>query len=167
MKLSLLSALSLIALTLSSAHAVVGVSLVGGLNYGGLNSASATSGGRSATVEGGLGYGGGALLELGPLETGAIYVHRTYKTIVTGRADVDSSNTAIIVPLLYRVPAGPINFGLGGFYDLGDSKDYGPSASLRLSAPLVGPFFEVRFNYGLKTGNEKDVLALIGYKFGL
>jgi len=151
----------------TSAFALASLSLTGGVNYGGLNSASKTVSGQTAEVKGGLGYGGGALLELASVETGVLYVHRTYKTTITGRASTTASNNAIIVPLLYRLSAGFVSLGLGGFYDFGDFSDYGPTASLRLSPPLVGPFFEVRFNYGLETGNEKDVLALIGYRFGL
>jgi hypothetical protein len=61
------------------------------------------------------------------------------------------------------------SFGIGGFYELaltsGYSALYGLTAGPRFGGTSGGMFFDLRFNYGLQSGNSKDVLGLIGYAF--
>lgn len=151
---------------MSSASFASRFSLVGAINYG-LDSTSINTGSGAASFKGGLGFGGGLLMELGPVELGGLYLSKKYTTEFMG-VSTSSSVSGIHIPVLYRF-GGLTSFGLGGFYDLslesGGSSNFGITAGPRFSM-TNGFFFDLNFNYGLKTGNSKDLLALIGYTFG-
>lgn len=122
---------------------------------------------EDTTITGNMGFGGGLLLGIGPIEIGAIYLSRSI-TIDDGILPVTVAANALEIPVLYRF-SGPIEFGIGAFYDLpmvsGNEGNYGLAAGPRIS--ITGALFlDVRFNYGLKTGNSKDLLGMVGYSFG-
>ncbi len=145
----------------SSANANSRFSIVGGINYG-LESISSSL----ITVEGGLGFGGGVLIGLGSVELGALYLSKTYNSEILG-VKLSTSAQSIHIPVLYRFGS-LTSFGVGGFYELGmctgGGSNYGLSAGPRF-AMTNGFFLDLRFNYGLATGNSKDALALVGYAF--
>lgn len=149
----------------SNAHAAR-FSLLGGIDYNMTTSSTATIVG-TIDIKGGLGYGGGLLIDLGKIETGAIFTSRAIQSTF---ASVTTSITTkgIEIPLMYRF-GGLTSFGLGGFYALslesGGGSNYGLTAGPRF-AMTNGFYLDLRFDYGLKTGNTKDVLAMVGYYFG-
>jgi hypothetical protein len=166
MKKYFLLLVSLIALS-ADAFAEGRFSIVGGVNYG-LDSTSTPDGiGGTITVKSGMGFGGGLLMNLHPVEIGAIYASKTYTAEFLGTS-TSTSVTGIHIPVMYRF-RGLTSFGVGGFYDIpitsGGTSNYGLTAGPRFGM-TNGFFVDLRFNYGLKTGNSKDVLALVGYSFG-
>ena len=171
MKKYLIALLS-IALTATAAHAEYKVSIVGGAAYNfNSTSSSFTSGPNSVTAEskGSLGYAGGLLLEMHSFELGALYFSRSIKTTVTPSTgavttQTDSTSTAFI-PLVYRIGNMGNSLALGGFFETNDSN-YGLTAGPRFGGSGHGLFLDLRFNYGLKSGNSKDAMALLGYAFG-
>lgn len=156
-----------LSLMLMAPSAIAGArfSLVGGVNYG-LDSASASVGGVTATVESGIGYGGGLLVGIGALELGGIFLSRNYTTAITGLPETTSSISVVEIPVMARIGGGAATFGIGGFYDVATTSNYGLTAGPRFGGNNGGLFIDLRFNYGLKTGNSKDALALVGYSFG-
>ncbi len=151
-----------------SAFANTKFSLVGGINYG-MDSVSASASIGSITisssVKGGLGFGGGLLVQMGAVEIGGIFLSRTYTTTINS-VSTSSSDTGVEIPVMARIGGGAATFGIGGFYDAGSSSDYGLTAGPRFGGNNGGIFFDARFNYGLKSGNSKNVLAMLGYAFG-
>ncbi|MBS1958211.1 MAG: outer membrane beta-barrel protein [Bdellovibrionales bacterium] len=157
--------LGLFSLVATEAHAS-GMSLVGGLNYG-LNKFSNAAG----EVKGGLGFGGGILLDMGiggnGFEVGALYLSRKFNTTVLG-VETSSSNGYIEIPAMIRFGT-LTTFGVGAFYDIpmdsGYNSDFGLTAGVRLA---LGPkiFADARFNYGLKdnSGHSQNALLLLGLK---
>lgn len=139
-------------------------SLVGGVNYGGFNTATATAKGITATSKGSLGYAAGVLIDVSMLEVGAVYLHRNYTVSITGYSDSNKYGNYIELPLLFRYGPGPVSVGFGGFYDVASTSNYGLTADARIST-IVGPFLDVRFNYSLKTAKEKDLMVLLGFGF--
>ena len=160
--------LILVALMLASSNAFAmgHFSLVGGIDYN-LNSTSVNTGFGVATAKGGLGFGGGALIGLGVFEIGALYLSKP-TTVTFAGLDTTTSSAGIEIPVMYRF-GGLTSFGIGGFYDIatssGGTSNYGITAGPRLGM-ASGLFLDLRFDYGLKTGNSKDLLALVGYSFG-
>jgi hypothetical protein len=141
------------------------ISVVGGVNYG-LDKQTATVGPATAEAKGGLGFGGGLLIDSGHFELGALYVSKKQTLSVTGAADTSKSYSVVHIPVMLRTVGGSMTLGAGGFYDAGDSSNYGLTAGPRFGGSGGGLFLDLRFNYGLKDGNTKDILALIGFSLG-
>ena len=164
--------LLIIALMLASPSAFAGFSIVGGVDY----SLDSTSVLGIETIKGGLGFGGGLLYNFSAIEIGALYMSKktsiTYSSPLFG-TDSSTSYGGVEIPVMVRMGGLLTNFGIGGFYDLpistGGSSNYGLTAGPHIGFP-GGLFFDVRFNYGLKslpvTGSTKDLLAMIGFAFG-
>ncbi|NDF16068.1 hypothetical protein EB061_12245, partial [bacterium] len=125
-------------------------------------------------VSGTLGYSVGPSVGIGPLELNVLY--SSYGTKVTALGTSATSTSKYLdIPALYRIGAGPLSIGVGGFYSLclndnatSDSNNYGAVGSVRASIPGLGFFVDGRFNLGLKdmTGSKLSSLAvLIGYDF--
>jgi hypothetical protein len=142
-------------------------SVVGGVDYN-LNSDSLTVGNRTASIKGGLGFGFGVLKDFGAnFEVGVLYLSKKFNTTVTGGADSSTSVSTYEVPFMLHTSGSAIRFGIGGFFDSADSSsDYGLTAETRFGGANGGVFLDLRFNYALKTGNTKDLLAFVGYAFG-
>jgi hypothetical protein len=159
-------AVATVLLASSSAFADARVSLLGGIDYN-LDSASVTRFGRTATVEGGLGFAGGALIGIDMVEIGAMYLARKYVTSVTGRSDTTSNPAFLHVPGVVRLGKGMVTFAAGGFYEFGLSNGAGSNYGI-VGGPRLGDtlFLDLRFAYGLQGSNTKDILALVGYSFG-
>ena len=155
--------IALFALLAPVAHAIPGVSfgIMGGAN---LNLPNTTG------LTGTLGYSVGPSVGLGPLEVSALY--SSYGTEFLG---LSVNNNFLDLPVLYRIGAGPLSVGLGGFYSIcmesactADNNNYGATASVRASIPVVGFFVDGRFNLGLKdtAGSKASSMAvLLGYDF--
>jgi hypothetical protein len=155
--------IALLALLAPAAHAIPGVSfgIMGGAN---LNLPNTTG------LTGTIGYSVGPSVGLGPLEVSALY--SSYGAEFLG---VSTSSNFLDLPVLYRIGAGPLSVGLGGFYSIcmessctADNNNYGATASVRASVPVVGFFVDGRFNLGLKdsAGSKASSLAvLLGYDF--
>ncbi len=167
-----------------SAFAAAKLSIVGAGNYGlsSIEYADAATD-TSITRKGGIGFGGGALVEVGlgrlGVEVGALYMHRSTKTEIkllgTALPTTEETHGALQIPLMFRFGR-MISFGAGGFYELGlkadSANDYGLVAGPRLTLP-VGVFFDGRFAYGLKSHtvgpknfNSMEAQLLIGFSFG-
>lgn len=175
-KKSLFALLALAASLAGSINAEAGVSLVGALNYG-LNSETGTdpATGLSVETKGGLGFGGGLLLDFGmggaSIEVGGLFLSKSIKstTTVLGIPIEDSVNASSVhVPVMVRF-GGMTSFGVGGFFEAslesGGGTDYGVVGGPRFSMP-GGLFFDGRFAYGLKDGNSMNAMLLVGFKFG-
>jgi len=155
--------IALVALLAPAAHAIPGVSfgIMGGAN---LNLPNATG------ITGSVGYSVGPSVGLGPLEVSALY--SSYGAEFLG---VSTSSNFLDLPVLYRIGAGPLSVGLGGFYSICvestctmDNNNYGATASFRASIPVVGFFVDGRFNLGIKdtAGSRASSMAVfLGYDF--
>ena len=147
-----LLAVAVVAASLSStnAFALPGLSLgvMGGASISAPSVTDAALVG-SATLKGGTGLSAGATLGAGPLEVSALYSQYQATALST---TVNSS--FLDVPVLFRMGLGPISLGLGGFYSMHLSDDsgasqnrganYGATASVRLTIPVVGFFVDGR-----------------------
>ena len=126
-------------------------------------------------LAGGIGFSVGPTVGVGPLEASLLYSSYTLKSTV---ASTTSSNSykSLELPVLYRIGAGPIEFGLGGYYSLSvdsgstsEDNNYGLVGSVRTSIP-GGLFVDGRFNLGLNevdSSNSKvsSLAILIGFNF--
>jgi hypothetical protein len=126
-------------------------------------------------LAGGIGFSVGPTVGVGPLEASLLYSSYTLKTTV-GANTSSNSSSSLDLPVLYRVGAGPIELGLGGFYSLSlesgstsDDNNYGVVGSVRTTIP-GGFFVDGRFNFGLKEvdgSNSKvsSLAILLGFNF--
>jgi hypothetical protein len=159
--------IALVALLAPVAHAIPGVSfgVMGGAN---LNLPNTTG------LTGTIGYSVGPSVGIGPLEVSALYSsYGTELTVLNLTQTV--RNDFLDIPVLYRIGAGPLTVGLGGFYSIcvestctTDNNNYGATASVRASIPVVGFFVDGRFNLGIKdtAGSRASSMAvLLGYDF--
>jgi hypothetical protein len=183
----LFSLIALAAVTASTtAHAYV--SLAGSLVLP--KSATVDIGGGPTPLDGKLSYGGGLLLgkRLSPywgLETGAVFLSRTYSATVsatiageTFTSSADLSLKSLYIPVGPRIFLGRIfSLEAGGFYDIalssGASSNYGVQGGARIAIPVgqtSSMFVEGRYDMGLKdfSGNKQSdkVLVLVGLTFG-
>ncbi len=166
--------IALVALLAPVAHAIPGVSfgIMGGANLNLPSTSSSLPAGTELT--GTLGYSVGPSVGIGPLELSALYSSYGSKVTFLGVGQTTTSNF-LDIPALYRIGAGPLSVGLGGFYSIcvesgctTDNNNYGATASVRASVPVVGFFVDGRFNLGLKdsAGSKASSLAvLLGYDF--
>ena len=167
-----------LAATLSapSAYALPGMDI--GVMGGGSFAKSNQSG-----LDSKFGISGGASVGLGPLEISALYTQYKIGATVLG-ISAETTFNYLDLPVLYRVSAGPVSVGLGGFYSLflsgsvttagvttnvtdGESN-YGATASARFTIPVLGFFVDGRYNLGLKDqGGSKlsSMAAYIGWNF--
>ncbi len=161
--------IALVALLAPAAHAIPGVSfgIMGGAN---LNLPNTTG------LTGMIGYSVGPSVGLGPLEVSALYSsYGTEITIPVLNVTQSVSSNFLDIPVLYRIGAGPLSVGLGGFYSIcmestctTSDNNYGATASVRASVPVVGFFVDGRFNLGLRdsAGSKASSMAvLLGYDF--
>jgi hypothetical protein len=160
--------LAAIAATLSSSNAFAIPFVDLGVMAGGAISAPTISDPAQlagSTLSGGFGLSGGASLGLGPIEVSALYSQLKAK-IAGGPVNSEVTSNYLDIPVLLRMGLGPISFGVGGFYSVflsgsssvpGDTVDgkgnYGPTASLRFTVPVVGFFVDGRYSLGLKETN--------------
>ncbi len=166
--------IALVALLAPVAHAIPGVSfgIMGGPNLTLPTTSSALPAGTELT--GTIGYSVGPSVGIGPLELSALYSSYGSKLTFLGISQTSSSNY-LDFPALYRIGAGPLSVGLGGFYSIclengctSDNNKYGATASVRATVPVVGFFVDGRFNLDLKdnAGSKSSALAvLLGYDF--
>lgn len=148
-------------------------SVLAGVDYN-LNSASASASGNGVTAtgtsKGGLGFGGGLLVRMGSIESGVFYLLKKFTTSAsaTNGASTSSSTSVGVIqlPVMVRIGGGGTTFGLGGFVDLSSGNDFGLTAGPRFGGAAGGMFLDLRFNYGLASGNSKDLLGMVGYAFG-
>jgi hypothetical protein len=126
----------------------------------------------SVETKGGLGFGGGLVVDIGPIGVSAIYISRktTATTTLLGVSVDVSANTGIIhVPVVYRIGLGGASLNLGGFYGIGTASgsgsDYGATGGFRFGKKF---FVDLSYNMGLKDNSgtkSKAALALIGTMF--
>jgi hypothetical protein len=164
--------IALLALLAPTAHAIPGVS-VGIMGGGNLTLPSATMP-AGTELTGTLGYSVGPSVGIGPLEVSMLYSSYGSKVTALGLSQTTTSNF-LDIPALYRIGAGPLAVGIGGFYSIclesgctSSNNNYGATASVRASIPVVGLFVDGRFNLGLKdtNGSKSSALALlVGYDF--
>ncbi len=124
-----------------------------------------------ATLSGGIGISAGASLGVGPLEVSALYSQYSIK-LEAGGESLSSTANYLDIPVLFRMGAGPISFGVGGFYSLflsddsgtGDSDpNYGATASVRFTLPVIGFFVDGRYNLGLKEEEQSKISSAAVY----
>jgi len=165
--------LLLVSLMLVSPSAFAHLSIVGGIDYG-LNSttiADPTGLTSGVAYKSGLGFGGGLLYNFSAIEIGALYLSKKSTATILG-VDVSTTGSAIEIPVMFRMGGMFTNFGIGGFYDIYtgslSGSNYGLTAGPHIGTP-GGLFFDLRFNYGLKSQsaftNTEDLLGLVGYAF--
>jgi hypothetical protein len=166
MKRILLLAIALFGLASPQAHAMITAWGVGAIND------STTDFG--AATKGGLGYGGGLLLDLHlmpgmMIESGGIYLANKYKDDTFGTSTTTGS---IYVPVDLRIRiAGPLSIGGGFYYDdflsSGYDSDDGWEAGVRLTFH-PGIFIDARYLHGLKDQggglNYTSVIGLVGIR---
>ena len=165
--------LSLFAFSAPAAHAIPGVSfgIMGGAN---LTFPSVTALPAGTEISGTIGYSVGPSAGIGPFELSLLYT--SYGNKVTfGGVSATSSSKYLDIPALYRIGAGPLSVGFGGFYSLcmetgatSDNNNYGATGSVRASIPGLGMFVDGRFNLGLKdmAGSKLSSMAVyLGYDF--
>ena len=142
------------AISASAAQAAPGfkVGLMGGANY------AMPKPSTGLTEK--FGLSGGLSLGVGPLEVSALYSQ--YKIEAAG---ISITTNYLDVPVLFRMGAGPLSLGLGGFYStfldgstsvgatVNGTANYGATGSLRVTVPVVGLFIDGRYNLGLKDDN--------------
>ena len=126
------------------------LSLAGGGNY-------------TLNTNGKLGFAAGGFLNFTPFfEIGALYLHRHFSIADAG--DLSADTNTLHVPVMARFGKGSITGGVGAFYET-NGNNYGLTVGPRFGGALKGLFIDVRFNYGFKDGNSKDVMGLLGFYF--
>jgi hypothetical protein len=156
------------ALSATPAFAIPGVDLgvMGGASMG----LPSTSG-----VDGKIGLSAGASLGLGPIEASVLYSQYKAGASILGN-DVSYTLNYLDVPVLFRMGVGPISLGVGGFYSMflngsasaAGESNYGATASLRFTVPVVGFFVDGRYNLGLKDNSGEKLSGaalLLGFNF--
>ncbi len=178
-KKSLLAVVALAAtLSAPNAFAVPGFSLgvMGGASMSAPKVSDPTQWAGS-TISGGTGLSAGASLGLGRLEVSALYSQMKTST-ASGGVSGSLTENYLEIPVLLRMGVGPIGLGLGGFYSMflssnGDINDsgspnYGASASVRLTIPVIDIFVDGRYNLGLKEDGGVKISTLgayVGFNF--
>jgi hypothetical protein len=131
-----------------------------------------------STISGGTGLSAGASLGLGRLEVSALYSQMKTK-YASGGGPSSLTENYLEIPVLLRMGVGPIGLGLGGFYSMflssigGDINDsgspnYGATASVRLTIPVIDIFVDGRYNLGLKEDGGVKISTLgayVGFNF--
>jgi hypothetical protein len=175
----------LVVMAAAPAHAGIKMSLMGGVSYGGLNSATVSDpliG--DVTTKGSIDYIGGATLGIGlgqkaDLEFGGLYLRRKKSDATVSVLGISTSTSVTIkyahIPAGFRFYMGRVlSLYVGGFYDKGLDEGlgntYGASGALRLAfGGNVKFFVEPRFNYELNNegggAKYKEVLGLAGLQF--
>jgi hypothetical protein len=141
---------------------------VPGLELGVMAGAAASM--PTGVLDGGIGLSVGATGGVGPLEASLLYTQ--YKLSIPGN---DITGNYLDIPVLYRMSLGPVGLGIGGFYSMflsrsstvvltGDGEsNYGATASLRFTIPVVGLFLDGRYNLGLKDSNGSKASSAAFY----
>ncbi len=176
MKKSLFAVVALAA-AVSSSQALAGPGFNLGLMGGAGMTMTSTSG-----VDGGIGISAGATAGIGPIEASLLYTQYQLSATVLG-VEATSTLNYLDVPVLFRMGVGPLSVGLGGFYsmflsgsataagvtaDVTDAEaNYGATASVRFTLPIVGLFADARYNLGLKDddGTLSSAALLVGWNF--
>jgi hypothetical protein len=164
------------ALSAQQAFAIPGVDL--GIMGGAAMSMPNTSG-----VDGKIGLTAGASVGLGPIEASLLYSQYKAEALIFGN-NVSMTYNYLDVPVLFRAGVGPLSIGVGGFYSIflngsasvaGQNEDitdvesnYGATASLRFTVPVVGFFVDGRYNLGIRESEGEKLSSaalLLGFNF--
>jgi hypothetical protein len=164
-------AAGLFLITVPASQAAVKFGLAGAVDYN-MAKSTITIGSDSTELKGGLGFGGGLVMDIGKFGLSAIYISRATTTTgsLLGISFESSSSSGILhIPLVYRIGLGGASLNLGGFFGLGlgsgGGSDYGATGGFRFGKKL---FIDLSYNMGLKgetDAKSKAAIALIGTMF--